>query len=217
MKKFEAATGVDENGQPIVPKVRKYTKSGALRKPYQSRKSTAKLAASGDKSALDSTSRQQTGDGDATMGENASLNSSLNTSTQPAAPGGPSQAPVVTKRKYQKRKKPGGETGSGAPGGPVVASASNEDSTPLDPSVASTPAGSTGLAKVEGTKLIIQKKAIKLALNSANSSGKLSKYLFSVSERNRNFRKDLKWSNLQVFKAFIFLLFNHLNLFKDEK
>ena len=40
MKKSEA---VDANGNPIVPMKRKYNKSGALRKPYQSRK--LKLAA----------------------------------------------------------------------------------------------------------------------------------------------------------------------------
>jgi hypothetical protein len=90
-------------------------------------------------------------EGDHTLEHNSTANSSLNNSTA-----GPSGAPVVTKRKYQKRKKP---------------AAVGEDSTPIDPSVASTPAGSTGLAKVEGTKLIIQKKAIKLALNSANLSG----------------------------------------------
>lgn len=153
VKKFEAASAVDANGQPIVPKVRKYTKSGALRKPYKSRK----LAAEGE--------NKPDGGGLATADhtlDQSTANSSLNSTLQ----GGPTNPPVITKRKYQKRKKPE-ETSGGA----LAAAALG-----LDPSVASTPAGSTGLAKVEGTKLIIQKKAIKLALNSANSSGI---YLFS--------------------------------------
>ena len=150
MKKFEAATGVDENGQPIVRKVRKYNKSGALRKPYQSRKA-AKLAAAGEKSP-NKKGNDAGGDGEHTIDNNSTANSSLNTSV----PAGPSGAPV-TKRKYQKRKK--------------LMGPSESDSATIDPTVASTPAGSTGLAKVEGTKLIIQKKAFKLALSSANSSG----------------------------------------------
>lgn len=88
------------------------------------------------------------GGGDQTMEGGASTaNSSFNNTL------GPSSAPVVTKRKYQKRKKP-----------PVVEGGGGDVTVVAD---ASTPAGSAGLTKVEGTKLIIQKKAFKLALKSA--------------------------------------------------
>ena len=161
MKKSEA---VDANGNPIVPMKRKYNKSGALRKPYQSRK--LKLAAAAAAAAAGETQSSATSDhggiGNRSGGEDTNADqtmdqSTANSSLNSTLAGGPSgSAPIVTKRKYQKRKKPPQD-------GTTQDAAAAAAALGLDPSVASTPAGSTGLAKVEGTKLIIQKKAIKLA------------------------------------------------------
>ena len=148
----------NDGTKPVVHKVRKYNKTGANRKPKATKLSknndggmsmttnentnqgmlsspeVSNLKRLGIKSSLhyssgDEESRVQGEESQSNQNDSvvSSLNNTLN------------HAPVVQKRKYQKRKKP-------------------------DQMAISDP-----ISKVEGTKLIIQKKAIKLAL--ANASG----------------------------------------------
>ncbi len=170
----------DVNGTYPVHKVRKYTKTGAPRKPKTMTKLNRQMAiGSGENtgqsipspdnhlpvkrpynksslhySSADDEKSMHFGGGE--HGDQSQSNmldttaSSLNnTLTNPLG--------VVKKRKYQKRKK----LELGPDGLPLP-------TPPTDPNQLSS--GTAGISKVEGTKLIIQKKAIKMALSGDRNS-----------------------------------------------
>lgn len=131
-------------------KVRKYTKSGLPRKTKKSKLLENANAAMNTPDALAKKKSLMYSSADDDKSMNATganmddQSNQLDTTASSLNNTMTGQVPgVVKKRKYTKRKN-------------------------LDPNSAA--AGVTGLSKVEGTKLIIQKKAIKLAMNSGEQN-----------------------------------------------